>query len=314
MCSKTNALGVRKTLIIIWIIAWFLVINFFSIKAFYNNYQWNKFYENKNFSWAIDDFKKSNNYIWLYNIWNSNYRLWEQEKDDNKKIAFWEKSLKNYKDSMKINYTKGAEENYNFVKKKLEELKKRIKQEQEKKKKEEEGKQNKNSPVIPFHKGDKDKKKWETSEQDWKKQDSKENSWDKKDWKNSQKKDSKSWKQWKKSSEEEKWEKSKNWESKENKSWKNWKQWEKFDKKSNSQQGALAPWKEKQWDNLSKYQEQVLKQYEEQLKKQQKQSAWEFNKVYEEQNSPIDDFVNLFWNDPFFDNSLLNRRNEKKDW
>jgi len=249
----------RKILIIIWIIAWFLVINFFSIKAFYNNYEWNKSYENKNFSWAIDDFKKSNNYIWLYNIWNSNYRLWEQEKENNKKIAFWEKSLKNYKDSMEINYTKSSEENYIFVKKKLEELKKKIKQEQ-----------NKNSPVIPFHKGDENKKKWDNTEKNWEKHDSKENSWDKK------------------------------------------KVPVPIDKKLNSGTGT---WNKKQkWDNLSKNQEQILKQYEEQLKQQQKQNAWEFNKVYEEHNNdPFDNLSDFFW-DSFFNNNLLNSWNDKKDW
>jgi hypothetical protein len=36
--------------------------------------------------------------------------------------------------------------------------------------------------------------------------------------------------------------------------------------------------------------------------------------VYREDFDPFDSFDNFFKNDPFFDNSLLNNRKEKKDW
>jgi len=45
-----------------------------------------------------------------------------------------------------------------------------------------------------------------------------------------------------------------------------------------------------------------LKQYEEALKQEQKNNANSFNKVYKENNDPFDNF----FNDPFFNNDLLN--------
>jgi hypothetical protein len=36
--------------------------------------------------------------------------------------------------------------------------------------------------------------------------------------------------------------------------------------------------------------------------------------VYKEKNNIFDNFDNFFKNDPFFENSLLNNKDEKKDW
>ena len=52
--------------------------------------------------------------------------------------------------------------------------------------------------------------------------------------------------------------------------------------------------------------------YEEALKQEQERNTGNFNKVYKENNSndPFDDI----FNDPFFNNNLLNWNSWKKDW
>ncbi len=167
----------NKILITFSVILWLFLINIFSINSFYNNFEWKKLYENKDFSGSLNYFKKNKDYIWLYDLWNVNYKLWEkslplQEGDLEGVIKLWEKSLDFYKNSMKIKYTKEAEENYDFVKKKLEELKK--KQEDQKKNKE----QKKQDNNKQENKQNKYWKKWENKQEE-----KKWNSWEKKDWK-----------------------------------------------------------------------------------------------------------------------------------
>jgi len=259
MCSEKSALGVKKTIIIIWIILWFLLINIFSINSYYNNLEWNKLYKNKDFSWALEFFEKEKNYIWLYNLWNINYRLWEQSlplqgEDLEGAIKYWEKSVDFYKNSLKLKYNKNTEYNYNFVLYKLKKLKK--KQEEEKKREEQ--------------KNNKDKKS------------------DKKDKTAGQQGSSAPWRS--------EWEKKQNW-----KKWKEIKGWT---------QGSPLQ------DKLTDFQKKQIKAYEEKLKQDQKKNAWNFWKVYQEnnRNDIFDNFNSFFENDPFFDNSALNNKDEKKDW
>lgn len=130
MSNKINApsgniktLEVKSIVIIIWIIL-FIIINIFSINNYLNNLKWEKLYKNKDFSEALKYFEKNKDYIWLYNLWNINYRLWQKNQENNlSPLEFWQKSLDFYSLSLKEKYTKNAEFNFNFVKKKLEELK-----------------------------------------------------------------------------------------------------------------------------------------------------------------------------------------------
>ncbi|MDQ7022056.1 MAG: hypothetical protein Q9M97_00725 [Candidatus Gracilibacteria bacterium] len=133
----------NKLLLILFIIIGIIFINFVNIKSYYYTLKGNTLYENKVFSGAINNFNKSNSYIGLYNIGNSYYRIGENFTINNidKKIENYELSLKYYTISMKLKYTKNTEFNYNFVKNKLDELKK-LKEEEEEKKEE----QTKKSP------------------------------------------------------------------------------------------------------------------------------------------------------------------------
>jgi hypothetical protein len=55
-----------------------------------------------------------------------------------------------------------------------------------------------------------------------------------------------------------------------------------------------------------------LLQYQEALKQEQKNNSNSFNKVYKENNNSNDPFG--VFNDPFFDNDLLNWDSKEKDW
>ena len=218
----------KKAIIIIWIILWLVLINIFSINSYYNNFKWEESYENKNFSWALNIFKNEKNYIWLYNLWNTNYRLWEQSLplqrgDLEGAMQYWKKSVDFYKNSLKLKYDPRTEYNYNFIKEKLKKLKKK----QEEEKKREEQKNN----------------------------------------------------------------------------------------KSAGQQGTSAPWN-KSKPQLSEEAKKQLKAYEEKLKQDQKKNAWNFWKVYQEnnRNDIFDNFNSFFEDDNLFDNSVLNNKDDKKDW
>ena len=309
---------------LIWIVIFlFFIINIFSLNAFYNNFLWKDLYEKKWFSNSVEYFEKAWNIEWFYNkanalykqkkyieaikeyksiLWdekndlnfrinhniaNTFYRIWEEEKDSTKKIKNWEESIKYYTDALNIKYDEETKKNLEFV---LEKIKKQ--------KEEEKNKDNKED----------NKKDWD-KQQDWKEQNwDKKNNWDKKEWwekkwDKSDKQQEKWWESWKDWEEKKDWEKSDQenaWES-----WEDWKQWEQNQQWEGSQNN-----KDEEW--LSQEQQQAIKQYEEQLKKEQEQNADSFNKVYEENNS--NDPFDSFFNDPFFNNNLLNWGSEEKDW
>ncbi|MDD3646480.1 MAG: hypothetical protein PHH06_03655 [Candidatus Gracilibacteria bacterium] len=65
---------------------------------------------------------------------------------------------------------------------------------------------------------------------------------------------------------------------------------------------------------LTPEQIQAIEQYEKSLEQSQKYVGEHYNKVYEEQNNINDEFEAFFGINPFFDNSLLDEYNDKKDW
>ncbi len=64
-----------------------------------------------------------------YNLGNTLYQRGEAEKSDAKKLTNWEEALKQYQETLKAEpQNKNAKDNYDFVKKKIEELKKKQEQ------------------------------------------------------------------------------------------------------------------------------------------------------------------------------------------
>ena len=64
-----------------------------------------------------------------YNLGNTLYERGEAEKSDEKKLSNWEGALPHYEETLKAEpQNKNAKDNYEFVKKKIEELKKKQEQ------------------------------------------------------------------------------------------------------------------------------------------------------------------------------------------
>jgi Ca-activated chloride channel family protein len=64
----------KKIILIITFTLWLIIINFYNLKFYYHNFEWNKFYKNSNFSGSILEFQKSWNFEWKYNIANALYK------------------------------------------------------------------------------------------------------------------------------------------------------------------------------------------------------------------------------------------------
>ncbi|MDP2090349.1 MAG: hypothetical protein Q8K30_02020 [Candidatus Gracilibacteria bacterium] len=92
-------------------------------------------------------------------------------------------------------------------------------------------------------------------------------------------------------------------------------QGEKSDEKNGQtdNKGLSEKSSDKQENKLTKEQSQALEQYEQALKQEQKNNSEGFNKVYQPKYNSNDIF-DIFNNDPFFNNDLLNGNNGEKDW
>ena len=57
-----------------------------------------------------------------HNLWNTYYKFWDIQESRDAKINFWQKSLQSYLDALEIFQNPQTQANYDFVRKKLEEL------------------------------------------------------------------------------------------------------------------------------------------------------------------------------------------------
>jgi tetratricopeptide (TPR) repeat protein len=75
-----------------------------------------------------------------------------------------------------------------------------------------------------------------------------------------------------------------------------------------------SSWDELNWNNLTEEEKQAIEEYVKTLQDMQEAYTEWFNKV-PQSNNFYDDFFNFdIFGDPFFDNSLLNSNDSKKDW
>ena len=295
-----------KNYILTLTILLFFIVNIFSLKAFSFNAYWDILYDKNDFESAIKYYEVAWNKEWIYNKANA---LYKQKKytesikeymslvtnDENiydfrlnHNIAnnyyrLWElekdssKKIQNWEKSIEY-YRNALNIKYDEeTKKNMEFVLKKI--EEEKKKEQEKDKK----------KDDENKTGSWSEDKSWKSEQNKTGSWS----------EDKSWK----------WEQNKTGSWGEDKSWKQ-------QSKDSSNQGKEKQWENLSWskpekNNLSKEQSKALQEYQESLKQEQKNNSNSFNKVYQG-NNPGDPF-NVF-NDPFFDNDLLNWWNNKKDW
>lgn len=133
-----------------------LIISFiiFNYKIFLWNYYYfnaNSDYLDNNFSWALQWYNNSLTYLsWSkidFNKWNTYYKIWENEQDINKKIDNYKESLNLYSNILENDLNNNKQEasdvryNYEFVKKKLEELEQQEESQKDEDKKQEESNQ-----------------------------------------------------------------------------------------------------------------------------------------------------------------------------
>lgn len=257
-------------------------LKYFSLanNDFWKYNEWNIFYANKDFSWAISNYEsildtKKSDLLFntSHNLWNSYYRIWEKLEWDNQK-KYYEKSVNYYSWALNIKEDSETRANLEFVLNKLKEQEKKDDKSDEK-----------------SSSGSQDNSSWSGSQNS--------------SWSGSQNSSIGSWSQ----NNENSWQdNSSTWSgSQDNSTW-SWSQ-------SNSWSWTQNASSENAWDNskswasaeaLSSEQLKAISDYKEALKKEQDYNSEWFNKVYQGD-----------WNwdifDNFFNNSLLNQ-DEKKDW
>lgn len=208
----------NKKNILTFLILIIFLLNIFALKAFSFNAFWDYFYHKNDYENALKYFNNAWNKQWIYNkanvlykqrkykesikeymsllsigstiydfrlnhnIANNFYRLWEAEKDIDKKIKTWEKSVEYYRNALNITYDDQAKKNLEFVLKKIEEAKNKKEKENNKEQKsnndQEKDKNNQKNNKQDSDKKDKqnskdtkqsgEKNQWETKEE-WEK-------------------------------------------------------------------------------------------------------------------------------------------------
>lgn len=165
--------------LLIFVLVVFIVSNYNTfIKK--NNFETaNDLYVDKWYSWALNNYNKALNLDHIktgYNIWNSLYRLWEQQEDIQNKKDYYIKSILSYSGVLNYIENKWFKQdidvvyNYNFVLKKLKELEKEEKKQEQQEKEEKEEKNNNNNDWE-----ENDNNQWNSGEEK-----SEDNNWDEK--------------------------------------------------------------------------------------------------------------------------------------
>lgn len=265
---------------ILFIILWLLIINLYSIASFYENYSWKNLYETKDYSWSILKFEKSWNINWVYNKANSLYKQQNYEEG----IKEYKSILTDKKNELNFRLNHNIWNSFYRIWESNEDIEIKIKNWQE---------------SVNFYTDALNIKYDEQTKQnlEFVLKKIKENKSEEEDKDNKQNKDDSQ----NSDNQENTW----SWTSQEDNSSESW-SW-------NTNKSSWETDNENKWENnLSDEQIQALKQYEEALKEEQKNNTDSFNKVYEESNT--NDIFDNFFNDPFFNNDLLNNTNEEKDW
>lgn len=248
-----------------------------------NFLKWNTLYKQWKYFEALKEYNKSsfrdNKKLEFYKrnaVWNIDYRLWELWNNDDK-LKHRQEALYQYKNTINLDINENKKNtlyNYNLVKNKLDELKKKLEQEQKKKEEEKQKEQQKQE-----EKQNKQTNSWSSNKQD----DKKTSSWSE----DSTKK-----------------------ESQQNISWKQWRNWWEFNSIWNSNSWSkdstkLTPEEKKELDNYSN----SLKDF--QKNNWQYLQRWEQKKP--DTSDIFNRMMNEFKSDPFF-KDVIPQYNIDKDW
>ena len=260
----------------------------------------NSYYKFWEYESAIELYETEDNksHKIYHNIWNAHYFLALAETTSlSKKLSLLKKSLSNYKNAEVIQLDEETTINKEIVEaeiKKLEDALKKAdeeakKQQEEEEKQESQKQEDANSAQESDEDSEEQSQKVDEAESKQSSEQEEENTQETEDTENTEG-----------SSDEEseeqgsEWEGSENWES-ENKEW------------AEQTNGQTEEWES--W--LNEEQREAIENYSENLERSQQEYSEYYNKTYRENRSG---FENFFWNDPFFDNSLIENWEEKKDW
>jgi len=253
-------------------------------KEILNFLKWNILYKQWKYFEALKEYNKSgfrdNKKLEFYKrnvVWNIDYRLWELWNNDDK-LKHRQEAIYQYKNAINLDINEDKKNtlyNYNLVKNKLDELKKKLEQEQKKK----------------------DEEKLKEQQKQEENQNKKTNSW------SSNKQDDKKTSSWSEDSTKK--------ETQQNINWRQWKNWWEFNSIWNSSNSwskdstKLTPEEKKELDNYSNSLKDFQKnnwQYLQRWEQQKPNTLDLFNRM-----------MNEFQSDPFF-KDVLPQNNIDKDW
>ncbi len=130
-----------------WIYPVSLAINNFVWNDIWNYNNWNVFYKEKMYQKALESYSQVNDkklgFQKYHNIWNTNYRLWEN--DETQKIKYFTDAVNAYKKALEIKEDKETRKNLEFVENKLKQNQEEKEEEKQEEKKEENNQENKDN-------------------------------------------------------------------------------------------------------------------------------------------------------------------------
>lgn len=301
----------KKILFFLLLVIGAILVNMAQITQSYKNIEWNILYNQQIFTWALDYFSEAenaynsantyhklgeyNDALDLYesieqknqsiyhNIGNTHYKMAQEETNNIwKRVSILKKALNSYKKALQLSQNQETAHNKALVEKEIQELQNALSKAQSQKQESQE-----DSPESDQSEGASDE----------------ETSWSEESWSGA--------------TDQEKWSQESSWQQ-ENKGlpWENWESWSSWEEPSSSEKWEEA-WKgqemspEQDASQLSPEQQKAINDYANNLESMQWEYWQYYNKNYRENQSR---FESLFWNDPFFNNDLLNWNTEKKDW
>ncbi len=241
-----------------------------SLKDSAQFWRWGSFYKNQDYSGAVNSFLSTSTWSYsfesLHNLGNTLYMLGSWATTPQEKLQYWNQSLSFYSGALQIQTeSKPTQENYEFVKKKIQELSGQQKKDDSQNQKSQSGSSDKGSP---WDKGQ--------SQQKWEKE--------------KQNQSGESWSGWQS-------DKQQNWNS----SWPS--QSQSLQQPKRDEQYQLHTWSQV-W-NLSESEKEELKNYQSYLEQLQKQNQQFFNKKPSTDSSdPFWAFVDPFTGKPLFQDNL----------
>ena len=282
--------------------------------------KWNSYYKLKEYDKAKQAYLKivntgNNllNYYLLHNLGNTFYRLWQKTTDLQKRYQNWLKAVKFYQQALTIwKNIHVSEKDLYETEKNLEFVLNKLKQLNQKQNKQQKQNSNQNNSNNQGTKQNKDQNSW-NKQQNQKNYNSKNNSEsNKKSWNstNTQRNSNNQKNKQQNSNSSQKWN-SNQWTKNKPNNYQSTNKSTKQNKAQSTPKGSIQ-----NQNNQQQAIDKALEQYEQRLLQQQKYNIRNYyNKKYQPKQNPFDDILNdpFFDSDPFFEDLPFNNQNQTKD-